>query len=141
MNLPKALLPLLAASASLGGCVYEEVDTGYREPRRVHHGGYVEQEVVVERHPNYYREERPREYYRERPVTVYEDRPQPYYYDDRPRGYGGGYAVIPAHRGESADERQKRELRERQRAHDEHEKKKDDDDHKKKKKKKDKDDN
>ena len=127
MNLPKALLPLLAASACLGGCVYEESYTEYREPRRVHHGGYVEQEVVVE--------QRPRHYYRERPVVVYEERPRAYYYNDRPRVYGGGVAVIHDHHGETWDERQKRELRERQREHD-----KKDDDHKKKKKKKDHDD-
>ena len=134
MILTKTFLPLLALSACLGGCVYEEVDTSYREPRRVHHGGYVEQEVVVERHPNYYREERPRDYYRERPVTVYEDRPRAYY-DDRPQVYGGGYVVAPERHGESYKERQERELREaqRERREDQHDKK--DDDHKKKKKK------
>ena len=128
MKLTKALLPLLGLSACLGGCVYEESYTEYQEPRRVHRGGYVEQEVVVERHP--------RPYYRERPVVVYQERPQPYYYDNRPRVYGGGVAVIHDHHGETREERQKRELRERQREHEEHEKKKDDD-HKKKKKKKD----
>ena len=143
MILTKTFLPLLALSACLGGCVYEEVDTGYREPRRVHHGGYVEQEVVVERRPNYYREDRPREYYqedrsrdyyRERPVTVYQDRPRAYY-NDSPQVYGGGYAVIPGRHGESYKEHQERELREaqRERREDQHDKK--DDDHKKKKKK------
>lgn len=139
MILTKTFLPLLALSACLGGCVYEEIDTGYREPRRVHHGGYVEQEVVVERRPNYYREDRPRGYYRERPVTVYEDRPRAYY-DDRPQVYGGGYVVAPGRHGESYKERQERELREaqRERREDQHDKK--DDDHKKKKKKHDDDD-
>ena len=141
MTLPKLLLPLLASSAFLGGCVYEEVDTGYREPRHVYHGGYAEREVVVERrHPIVYEEDRPRGYYRERPVTVYEDRPRAYY-NDRPQVYGGGYAVVPGHRGEGYKERQERELREAQRAQEErHDKKKDDDDKKKKKKKKDRDD-
>ena len=141
MTLPKALLPLLATSAFLGGCVYEEVDTGYREPRHVHHGGYAEREVVVERrHPVVYEEDRPRGYYRERPVTVYEDRPRAYY-DDRPRVYGGGATVIhDLQHGESPEEHRKRELREAQRAQEEHHEKKKDDDDKKKKKKKDHDD-
>ena len=127
---------MLAVSACLGGCVYEEVDTGYREPRHVYRSGYAEREVVVERrHPIVYEEERPRGYYRERPVTVYEERPREYY-GDRPRVYGGGFAVVPGHHGESYKERQERELREAQRAQEEHhDKKKDDGDHKKKKKK------
>ena len=131
MTLPKLLLPLLASSAFLGGCVYEEVDTGYREPRRVYHSGYAEREVVVvNERPRHYRDDR-RDYYRERPVTVYEA---------HPRVYGGGYVVAPGHHGESYKERQERELREAQRAQeDRHDKK--DDNHKKKKKKKDNDDN
>lgn len=132
MTLPKALLPLVAASACLGGCVYEEIDTGYQEPRRVYHGGYVE------RRPVYYEENRPRGYYRERPVTVYEERPRAYY--GQPTVYGGGYAVVHQHRGESLEEAKRRQLREYQRAQEEHHDKKKDDDKKKKKKKKDHDD-
>ena len=141
MKLPKALLPLLATSAFLGGCVYEEVDTTYQRPRHVYNSGYVERDVVVERRrPTYYEEDRPRGYYRERPVTVYEDRPQAYY-DDRPRVYGGGVTVIhDRQHGESLEEHRKRELREAQRAQEEHHDKKKDDDDKKKKKKKDHDD-
>ena len=132
MTTAKIFLPLLAASTLLGGCVYEEVDTRYREPRRVYHSGYDEREVVVERErPRYYREDR-RDYYheryQERPVTVYNEQPRVV--------YGGGYVVAPGHRGgESYQERQERQLREAQRAQEEHHEKKKDDDHKKKKKK------
>ena len=141
MTTAKILLPLLALTAGLGGCVYEEVDTGYREPRRVYHSGYDEREVVVEQdrprryrddRSDYYRDNRS-DYYRERPVTVYNDQPRVV--------YGGGYVVAPGHRGgESYQERQERQLREAQRAQEEHHDKKDDD-HKKKKKKKEHDDN
>ena len=109
MTLSKVFLPLLASSAFLGGCVYEEVDTGYREPRRVYHRGYDEPTVVVEkRHRDYY-DDRPRGYYRERPVTVYEERPR-VYHDGGPRIYGGGTVVVtPGRHGESYKERQERE--------------------------------
>ena len=139
MTLPKALLPLLATSAFLGGCVYEETTTSYQHPRRVYNGGYVERDVVVDRRSDYYDQDRSRGYYRQRPVTVYEDRPRAYYddrsgYDDHSRSYGGGYAVIEGRHGESSEEHRKRELRESQRAQEERHDKKDDD-HKKKKKK------
>lgn len=140
MTLPKALLPLLATSAFLGGCVYEETTTSYQHPRRVYNGGYVERDVVVDRRADYYDQDRSRGYYRQRPVSVYEDRPRGYYddhsrgYDNYSRGNGGGYAVIEGRHGESSDEHRRRELRESQRAQEEHHDKKDDD-HKKKKKK------
>ena len=134
MNLPKALLPLLAAAPFFGGCVIEET-TSYQEPRRAYHSGYVERDVVVERRrPAYYQEDRSRDYYRQRPVTVYEQHPR-VYRDDRPRGYGGGYVVSPGHHGESYKERQEREIREAQRAQEDHHDKKKDGDKKKKKKK------
>ncbi len=134
MTFSKALLPFVALAASLGGCVYEETHTGYREPRRVHHGGYVERDVVVDRRSDYYREPR-RQYHREREVTVYDDRPRAQYYEDRPRVYGGAAVIVsPSRHGESYKERQERQLREAQRAQeDRHDKK--DDGHKKKKKK------
>lgn len=128
MTFPKLLLPLVAASTFLGGCVYEEVDTGYREPRRVYHSGYAEREVVVERdRPRRYRDDRS-DYYRERPVTVYHEQPRVV--------YGGGVVVAPGryHNGESYKERQERLIREAQRNEDDHHDKKDDG-HKKKKKK------
>lgn len=121
MTLPKFFLPLLAAAVCLSGCVYEEYGTAYEQPRRVYRGGgYVQREVVVER----------------RPVRYYDDRPRAYtYYDEAPRAY---YQEPPrvyhVHHGESWDEHQRREIREAQRAHEKHEKK---DDDKKKKKKKD----
>ncbi len=127
MTFPKLLLPLVAASTFLGGCVYEEVDTGYREPRRVYHSGYAEREVVVERdRPRRYRDDRS-DYYRERPVTVYHEQPRVVY---------GGGVVAPGryHNGESYKERQERLIREAQRNEDDHHDKKDDG-HKKKKKK------
>ncbi len=135
MNLPKALLPLLVATAGLGGCVYEEYDTGYREPRHVYHGGYVERDVVVHRRPTYYDDDR-RDYHRARPVTVYQE-PARVHYHGQPQVYGGGYGVIHRERGESLEDARRREIREHQRAVEEHhDKKKDhDDDHKKKKKK------
>ena len=130
----------VAASAGLGGCVYEEEHTGYREPRRVYHSGYSEREVV-HRRPTYYDDDR-RDYHRTRPVTVYRE-PARVHYQARPQVYGGGHAVIHRHHGESAEEARRRELREHQRAaaqrHDDHDHDHDDDhddDHKKKKKKK-----
>ena len=132
MNLTKALLPLLVASAGLGGCVYEEHDTGYREPRRVYHSGYAEREVVVHQRPTYYDDDR-RDYQRARPVTVYRE-PARVHYHGQPQVYSGGHAAIHRHHGESAEEARRRELREYQRAKEE--RKDDDDDDKKKKKKK-----
>lgn len=133
MNLSKTLLPLLVATAGLGGCVYEEQHTGYREPRRVYHSGYAEREVV-HRRPTYYDDDR-RYYQQARPVTVYREPSRVHYYG-QPQVYGG-HAVIHRERGESAEEARRRVIREQQRAaaqrHDHHDH---DDDHKKKKKKK-----
>ena len=121
MTLPKFFLPVLAAAACLSGCVYEEYGTAYEQPRRVYRGGaYVQREVVVERRPVRYYDDRPRAY------TYYDEAPRAYY-QEPPRVYHG-------HHGESWDEHQRREIREAQRAHEKHEKK---DDDKKKKKKKD----
>jgi hypothetical protein len=75
---PSALA--LLAAASLSGCVYEEYDAGYAPPPRVYAGGYVSQNVYVDR-PGYYAP-RPN-YYRNRSV---------YYNDAPPRYYGGSYA-------------------------------------------------
>ena len=138
MTIPKLFLPVLAAAACLSGCVYEEYDTGYVAPRRVYHGGgYVQREVVVERQPVRYYDNQPRAYtyYDDRPRTYDDDRPRTYY-DRRPQPYVGGVCLQHDHRGESWDERRRREIREAQRAQEDHDKKKDDD-HKKKKKKKD----
>ena len=140
MTSPKFFLPVLAAAACLSGCVYEEYGTAYEEPRRVYRGGgYVQREVVVERHPVRYYDDRPRAYthYDERPrAYTHYDEPPRVYHDHRPQPYVRGAAIHHDHHGESWDERRRREIREAQRAHAKHEKKKDDD-HKKKKKKKD----
>jgi len=56
MPYSKLLLLSLLTGSCLGGCVYDEYDAGYQEPRRVYHGGYVQRDVIVERRPGYYYE-------------------------------------------------------------------------------------
>lgn len=126
MTLPKLFLPVLAAAACLSGCVYEEYGTAYEQPRRVYRGGgYVQREVVVERRPVRYYDDRPRAdtYYDERPRAYYQEPPR-VYYDRQPQPYVRGAAIYHVHQGESWDEHQRREIREAQRAHEKHEKKK-----------------
>lgn len=150
MNLPKLFLPLLAVAMSLGGCVYDEYETVSPPPRRTYQGGYARpndgyarREVVVQRAPVRYYDERrdsrydydPEErYYEEPPRQYYQPRPTGYY-ERRPQPYVSGVVIGHNHdsRGhyETPDERRRREIRESQRSH---EKKKDD---KKKRKKKD----
>ena len=148
MTLPKLFLPILAAVTCLSGCVYEEYETGYQEPPRVYHGGYVRRDVVVERRPVRYYDERGRgytyaePYYEERPRVYSDRRPAPYSYR-QPRPSVGGAVIYHDHgghsqRGETAEERRRREIREGQRRdEDRKDDKKKDDDKKKKRKKKD----
>jgi len=134
MTFPKLLLPILAA-ACLGGCVYEEYETGYRQPPRVYHGGYVRRDVVVARPARYY-DDRPNvyayddePYYEERPRVYYDRRPQPRYIYAQPRPIVSPVIVHRGHRGdhcESPDERRRREIREAQRRERERDKRKDD---------------
>lgn len=135
MTFPKLLLPILAA-ACLGGCVYEEYETGYRQPPRVYHGGYVRRDVVVDRPARYY-DDRPRAYdyddepyYEERPRVYYDRRPQPRYIYAQPRPIVSPVIVHRGHRHdddcETPDERRRREIREAQRREKERDKRKDD---------------
>lgn len=154
MTLPKLFLPLLAVAMSLGGCVYEEYETS-PPPRRVYQGGYarpnegyVRREVVVQREPVRYVEDRRgynydddrEERYYEEPRRQYYQPRSTGYYDQRPQPYVSRVVIAHDHDShgncETPDERRRREIRESQRAH---EKKKDDkkDDDKKKRKKKD----
>ncbi|MCE9609163.1 MAG: hypothetical protein K8R23_02930 [Chthoniobacter sp.] len=151
MTLPKLSLPLLAAAMSLGGCVYDEYDTVSAPPRRVYQGGYARREIVVEREPvryyddrRYYRNDYDHEerYYQEPSRQYYQSRPSGYY-ERRPQPYANRVIITGDHRNhgdyETPEERRRREIREAQR----HEKKKNDkkddkkDDDKKKRKHKD----
>ena len=56
MPYSKLLLLSLLAGSCLGGCVYDEYDDGYQQPRRVYNSGYVQRDVIVESRPGYYYE-------------------------------------------------------------------------------------
>ncbi len=130
MTLRKILLPALAATV-LSGCIYEDV--AYEQPRRVYHGGYAPRGVVVvDQAPGRYYNQRNTSPYYVNGSRGYQQVPQRGYYN---RPYANQVYVDHRHHdhhGETWQERQRRELREAQRAEEKRH-----DDKKKKKKKKD----